>query len=170
MRPIVFGYKWLGFMSYFGLLCLLPVVMGCGPGKGKVSGRVLYNGAPLPGGWVTFRPAEPKQNTVSAALDQQGNYQVVLPSGMVKVSVDNRELEPRAPRGAVVPSDLPPEVKKLLTGGKRDQSPSKSSENAAAKTTGRYVEIPHKYYDTETSGLAFTVQGGDQKHDIELTK
>ena len=86
-----------------GLVLLLPLVVGCGPGQGNVSGRVLFNGAPLPGGRVTFRPADPRQNSVSAEIDRQGNYQAVLPAGEVKVCVDNRELEPPPRIGSLAP-------------------------------------------------------------------
>jgi hypothetical protein len=162
----------LVFVSCLGLLFLLPVIAGCGPGHGKVSGRVLLNGEPLPGGLVTFRPADPRQNSVSARLDGQGNYEAVLPVGEVKVSFDNRELEPRAPRVGGMPKDLPlsPEVRKALGGGKSDAPQTKPGENAPEKPSGRYVKVPDKYYGSETSGLQFSVGPGDQKHDIELTK
>jgi hypothetical protein len=45
-----------------------------------------------------------------------------------------------------------------------------STENPRQKIPGKYVAIPKKYYDIKTSGLQFTVQRGDQKHDIELSK
>ena len=37
------------------------------------------------------------------------------------------------------------------------------------KLPGTYVEIPRRYYYAEGSGLKYTVQRGDQTHDIELT-
>ncbi len=164
MRSIALG-------SGFGVMLLLPVVMGCGPGQGKVSGRVLFNGAPLPGGRVTFRPADPKQNSVSAALDEQGNYQATLPAGEVMVSIDNRELEPRAPRSRTpLPDALSPEAKKLLGPAKPDKSQPKSAANTPEKRSSRYVKIPSKYHDAETSGLQFTVRPGNQPHDIELDR
>jgi hypothetical protein len=48
-------------------------VAGCGAGEGKVSGRVLFDGKPLPAGRVTFRPADSRMNSVSVELDEQGN-------------------------------------------------------------------------------------------------
>jgi hypothetical protein len=155
-----------------GLLSLVVAVAGCGPGRGKVSGRVLYNGAPLPGGRVTFRPADPRQNTVSAELNERGEYEAVLPAGEVQVSVDNRELEPRTAQGGGLPPGLPAlsaEARKAL-GGKGDKSPPKPGGQAADRPSGRYVMIPTRYHDVETSGLKFTVQSGDQTHNIELTK
>lgn len=171
MRSRAFGAGRPRFAGRFGLLLLPLVVAGCGPGQGHVSGRVLYNGAPLAAGRVTFRPADPRQNSVSAELDEQGNYQAVLPAGGVQVCVDNREWEPPAgPLASRMPPDLPPEVRKALGGGRPDRPPPKPPENAARKSASRYVKIPDRYYDIETSGLQFTVVRGEQKHDLELTK
>jgi hypothetical protein len=169
MKSISFGQ--IGPVIVTGLGLLLLVVTGCGPGQGKVSGRVLYEGAPLPGGRVTFRPADASLNSVSAEVDEQGNYTVPLPAGPVQVSVDNRELEPRGRQDGAPPMDLPRDVlEKLRGGGKPDPEKRKPPENAPQKPTGRYVVIPNRYYDIETSGLEFTVQRGDQNHDIVLTK
>ena len=145
---------------------------GCGPGWGKVSGRVLYKGAPLPGGRLTFRPADPAQNSVSVELDGQGNYQAVLPVGGVKVCVDNRQLAPRAGGARGLPANLPlsPALREKLGGGGGDRPAPKSGEKVPRKSSGRFVPIPKKYYTVEKSGLEVTVKGGSQKHDIELTK
>jgi hypothetical protein len=172
MRRPAFGPGWAGSVTRFGLVLLIPVVAGCEAGQGQVSGRVLFDGKPLPGGRLTFRPADPRQNSVSAELDPGGNYQVVLPAGEVQVCVDNRELEPRgAAIGAVTPDALSPEMKALLGGTKTDKSPPpKAQEGTAERPAGRYVPIPERYYDLETAGLRFTVKRGEQKHDLILSK
>jgi len=116
-------------------------------------------------------PADPKQNSVSAELDEQGNFAVVLPVGGVKVSVDNRALEPSSPRDAILPLGLPPEVAKKLGGSKPpDPSAPKPVEDVPEKTARRYVRIPARYHEAETSGIQFTVQSGKQVYDIELSK
>lgn len=159
----------------FVLLLLVPVVGGCGVAKGKVTGRVLYKGAPLPGGRVTFRPANPKSNAIPVELDEEGKYEVTLPVGEVQVSVDNRELQPRpaVPRG--VPANLPPDVQKALAKAKSEAPPPPAAEPSLAensavppKPRGKYVPIPDKYYTIENSDLKFTVESGNQNHDIEL--
>ena len=148
---------------------LLPFLVGCAAGKSKVSGRVLYNGKPLPGGSVFFRPADPKQNAVTAELDEQGNYEVTLPVGEVQVAVDNRALQPRPAGPSGVPPGLPPEVLAELSKGKKPTPPPEASNpNAPTKPSGKYVAIPENYYTVEKSGLKFTVESGEQKHDIEL--
>jgi hypothetical protein len=115
---------------------------------------------------------DPRQNSCCADLDQHGNYEAVLPVGEVLISVDNRELEPRDPRGGGIPKDLPlsPEARKALGGGKPDNPPPKSGENAPEKPSGRYVKIPSRYYEVETSDLRLQVERGEKTQDIELSK
>jgi hypothetical protein len=151
-----------------GLLLLLLVAAGCGPGQGTVSGRVVYNGAPLPGGWVLFRPADSRQNAVSAQVDAEGNYSAVLPVGPVKVSVDNRDLEPHASVSGLLPPNLPPEALKALGKPEPGKAAPKPGGASPPKGPGKYVKIPDKYYDTEKSELDFTVTGGEQQHNFEL--
>jgi hypothetical protein len=169
------GSGWPGFVCRFGWLLLLPIVAGCGPGQGKVSGRVLLGGAPLPGGIVMFRPADPKQNSISAVLDEQGHYEAVLPGGEVQVSIDNRTLQSHELPFRGMPPGLPGGVaQKIAEAQKANAAAAKAAAatnpNAPQKIPGKYVEIPKRYYDISTSGLKFTVKGGDQQQDIELTK
>jgi hypothetical protein len=152
----------------FGSL-LLPLLAGCGGGKSKVSGQVRFNGAPLPGGVLTFQPADPKHNSVAVSLDEQGNYQATLPVGEVQAAIDNRALQPRqaGPRG--VAANLPAEVRNALSNVKSEAPPPPNKGNSdAAKPRGKYVALPPKYYTIENSGVKFTVEPGPQKHDIEL--
>lgn len=149
----------------FGLVLLLPLVAGCSAGEGKVSGRVLFDGTPLPAGRVTFRPADSRMNSVSVELDEQGNYQAVLPAGEVKVSVDNREWEPQPSLGpGPLPPGLPPEVQKALG------SSAKPGDGGPVRASKRYVKIPERYHELETSELQFTVVRGEMKKDLELKK
>jgi hypothetical protein len=146
-----------------GLLFLLPIVGGCGPGQGRVTGRVLYGGKPI-AGRLTFRPADPRQNSVSAEVDERGNYEAVLPAGDVRVCFDNRELEPLPGLGSIVPPGLSKEAlekigKPANPGGAKPNNPRSSL----------YVKIPERYHDIETADLQFNVKGGPQQYDVELT-
>lgn len=175
MRAIAFGSGRSGLISRFGILLLLLLLTGCGQSEGKVSGQVKLGGTPLPGGIVMFRPADPKQNSVSSVLDEQGHYEAVLPSGEVQVSVDNRSLQPHELPFHGMPPGLPGKAREAIARAKRENAAAAKTEggtnpNAAQRIPGKYVEIPKKYYDISTSGLKFTVQRGDQPHDIELTK
>jgi hypothetical protein len=163
MRSIAFG---------FGVLAILLMLVGCGPGEGKVSGRVLFNGAPLPGGIVTFVPSAADRNHALATLDEQGNFEAVVPGGEVQVSVDNRQLQPREPPFRGMPPGVPGGVAQKIAEAKRQAAPKTAgtANMASQKIPGKYVEIPARYYDIKTSNLKFTVQRGNQTHDIELTK
>ncbi|HVK11264.1 MAG TPA: hypothetical protein VM597_21015 [Gemmataceae bacterium] len=150
---------------------------GCGPGTGKVSGKVSYLGKPVPAGRITFRPADPRQNAVSAELDAEGNFPAVtLPTGEVTVSIDNREFEPTPPMGPSVPANipLPPEVARKLGQKATAPAPQVDPNTTAdppptARPRGKYLKIPEKYYDAASSGLKFEVTGGDQTKNFELT-
>jgi hypothetical protein len=149
--------------SLLGFLVLAGLAAGCGAGQGTVSGKVLFNGKPLPGGWLTFRPADPSKNNVTAQIDENGHYEAVLPAGEVKIAVDNREWEPAAPMKTV----LPPGVK--LPAAPKTTADAPAVTSAASKPPGSYVPIPAKFYDADSSGLTFTVTSGkSQTHDIEL--
>ena len=154
-------------------LALIPVVVGCAPGRGKVSGQVTYGGKPVPGGLVTFRPADPKENSVTAELDAEGRFSCVLPAGEVSVSIDNRELEPRPAGIPSVPAGLPigGDVRAKIAKGPppKEPNPDAKSGEEVRVPKGRYLPIPEKYYMLETSGLKFTIKDGDQPLNIELT-
>jgi hypothetical protein len=165
--------RWAFFPLFLGAI-------GCGPGQGTVSGVVKLNGEPLPGGQVFFRPVDSRYPPAVATIDEHGNYKVTLPVGEALISVDNRGLLAEGNQGPVptaAKSDRPfgglppgaavgppPEVLKKQLEGK-DVPPPKQQEKV-----GTYVEIPKTYYNTDTSGLRYTVTSGSQTHDIELTK
>jgi hypothetical protein len=154
---------WSSLARCVGLLLLIPAV-GCGAGQGTVSGRVLYKNTPVPGGLVTFVPADPKQQSVTAILDENGRYELTVASGEVRIGVDNEELRPPA-AGAKGPPLALPGVK--LPPIKKGDLPPEQKQTQA-KNPGKYREIPEKYYRPDTSGLRYTVTGGSQTHDIEL--
>jgi len=162
----------IGTPCRLGLLLVLAPVAGCSQPEGRVSGQVLFGGKPLPGGYVMFLPGNPKHNSITATLDQNGAFSVVLPAGDVRVSVDNRDLEPRQPiHLSPAQLNLPAGVKQSVISklGNPPPAPPAASGDGTGGRSGRYIKIPDKYYDAATSGLDFKVQGGEQKHNIELT-
>jgi hypothetical protein len=63
---------------------------GCAK-TGKVSGKVtLDDGTPLPGGVISFVPDDPGSNPAAANIREDGTYEVDVPVGTCKVSIDNR--------------------------------------------------------------------------------
>jgi len=154
------------FVIGLALLLLAPFVAGCKAGRGTVSGHVLHGNKPVRGGWLTFRPADARENSVTVLISPQGEYEATLPVGDVQIGVDNREWQPVQSGGPqpTLPAGikLPPTAK----GSGGQTSPRKGG--SAPKHPGTYDPIPPKYYSADTSGLRYTVKSGSQTHDIKL--
>jgi hypothetical protein len=152
-------------LACFAAVALIALSMaGCNRvrGEGTITGQVLVDGKPLRGGTVRFVPVASGVNSLSAEIDESGNFgPLVMPAGEVMISVDNRTLAPRAPRAAIpLPKNTNPEVqaKMMARGG-----------GAAPPPNPRYVPIPTRYHAVETSDLKYTVVPGEQKHNVELS-
>jgi hypothetical protein len=145
-------------------LCLVLASVGCGS-KGTVSGKITYNGTPLPSGTVTFVP---EKGEVVTAVIVDGKYTAQkVPTGPAKILVTSVPAnEGRASFGNQgknaminnmknIPEDapIPPEARKSLAGG----NPARNG-----------LKIPTRYNDSEKTDLKYTVKSGSQDHDIEL--
>jgi hypothetical protein len=143
-------------------------VVGCGTGTGTVKGQVKFQDKPLPGGTIMFAPTDPKHNSVSAEIDENGNYELKdVPVGEYRVSVDNRSLQPPPPVGPpteLAKTELAKKFGKIAPTPKKEQP----AEAGDKKSPGRYRDIPEKYYRTDTSKLTYTVTSGTQTKDFEL--
>ena len=103
MRPMLSVDHHVRTWRRLAAVSILLVMSGCADGGSKpvtVSGRVLLDGAPLPGGEVLFRPVEGREPLRTVKLDETGAFSVQLPTGEVLVSVDNRALAAKAGRRA----------------------------------------------------------------------
>ena len=161
MRPLGWGRR--GHAGPLIVLLALPIVVGCGTKCAKLTGVVRYKNQPLPGGRLTFRPADPRQNTLTVPIDPYGNYVATLPLGEVSISVDNRELAPPPPSP---PLRLPKSLQ--LPPTQKEHEPEPTAKSEVSKLPGKYVPISCNYYEVETSGLTWTVQPDAAPHDIEL--
>jgi hypothetical protein len=144
---------------------------GCGVGQGKISGTVKFDGKPLPGGRLMFFPQVEGLNSVAAVVDEQGNYQAELPACEVKVTVNNQELKPRSSLALGIPPGLRlsgEAVKKIAE--KPQKATGTVDPGMHGRLPGKYVELPAKYYSVTTTPLSFTVNRGNQTHEIDLTK
>ena len=125
---------------------------GCGARPtGTVTGKITYQDGPVKGGQVIF--AAPDGHSVLAEIKEDGSYVAEkVPVGEAKVAVQTRALGVTAsmPKRA-----LPPEKQQ---GGR--MSPDEARR--------RFVQIPERYENTETSGLTCTVVQGTQEHNIPL--
>lgn len=143
-------------------LGLFLLLAGCGQtphsvDHAEVSGKVLFQGKPLPGGRVNFLAINGGFAS-SADIDENGNYQINAPVGDVEIAVTNQMLKAKTEpkKGSLAPKEA--EAKQKEADGKKHRSPK-----------GRYVRIPRQYEDPHASGLKYTVKRGAQTHDIELT-
>jgi hypothetical protein len=139
--------RWLGALA----LVLSLAAVGCGGGKGTVSGKVTYKGTALKGGRVTFATAN--KQSMQADIEEDGTYTIPnVAAGPAKISVTTSYMKPsRSRRYYKVPEGAP----EGLGGG--DPNLAK-----------RYVLIPDKYEDPESSGLTYTVKSGPQTFNIPL--
>jgi hypothetical protein len=124
-------------------LLVLPLVLGCGPGSGTVSGKVLYGGKPLPGGTVTFYPEQ--GGGLMAGIGGDGSYVVDVPVGGAKIAV-------QIPRAGL--------RRRPEKGGARQAGFEKEMQEHAT------IVIPPEYADPGKSGLSLKVERGRQTHDI----
>jgi hypothetical protein len=131
------------------LLLVLPLATGCGgQGKATVSGKVIYQGKPLPSGFVTFVPENGAP--LHADIQGDGSYRMDrVPVGTVKIGV-----QPKTAQDTLQSSAMPHNPK--------DYGKAKSA------MTESETPIPPIYADPNQSGLTYTVTKGSQQHDIDL--
>jgi hypothetical protein len=124
-----------------------------------VSGKVYYQGKPVPGGTLTFVP-EGKGEARTAIIREDGSYQIdKVQVGSAKISVVSSAVPPASlPRSRVPsmmdkkpPKDAPPGMEAIL-----------------ATSPGKYVKLPEHFGDPDKSGLKYTVKSGSQDYDIQL--
>jgi hypothetical protein len=151
-------------------MLLLAAVVGCGSKQpGRVTGRVLLDGKPLPGGILTFISADLKGLPITATVDESGSFTADLPQGDVLASFDNRQFAPLPSRGPTpIPKGLSAEARAKM-GRPPTPAPAPAEPPPPPDRVGRFVRVPERYYMIETANLKLTVSPGEQKHDIELT-
>ncbi len=130
---------------YRALLVSLIAATGCSDSgmESEVSGKVTLDGQPVGPGAVVFAPVDGQSNPADGAIQMNGSY-------FLKTS---REvgLKPGDYKVSVSVFDQP-EVQP----GERSTTPAK-------------LVTPQKYADTETSGLQYTVEPGENTINIEMT-
>jgi hypothetical protein len=142
---------------------------GCGSKTAKLSGKVLFQGRPLPGGLVTFYPTDGHGKPASAVIGEDGAYLVNnAPVVTVKVTVSNLALKK---------GDHPP-IGMDSTSSNYGMAPKDVVERAregkklplyeGSRTTGSYVPIPTAFADVKTTGLTYTVDSKNDDFDIVL--
>jgi hypothetical protein len=139
------------------VLLTAMVGAGCGTKTGNVSGTVTYKGERLPTGSVTFVDAG-KQPVGTSAI-QDGKYSIGrVPVGPVTILVST----PPLPNARNVPPPPPPRNKMPPKG---QGTPEFSLEKQKLPPP---IVVSGKYANPEESDLTYTVQPGDQVHNIPL--
>lgn len=126
-----------------------------------VSGQVFIDDKPLPGGQISFVTVN-GGFAASGNIDENGNYQIKPPIGEVTITVNNTALQTVSPRlgkkgfggGGPPPKELPH---------------PKQAEPEVHAVKGRWVSIPSRYSNADSSELKYTVTSGSQKHDVKMT-
>jgi len=134
----------LGLLVFF-LLAVMAV--GCGSKTATISGKVTYQGKPLPGGFVNFISEGPNATTKPSPIQKDGSYSVSgVPIGPAKITVQGV-----ASRKFRVPQKM------QNTPGVAD-----------AKSDQPEVFVPAWYGIPDQTDLKYDVQPGSQTHDIPL--
>jgi carboxypeptidase family protein len=149
--PAMTGF-WPGRSTAAVLWALVLTAAGCGPCTGTVSGVVRYKGEPLAGFVVSMATADGR--VLTTETDAEGAYTFTqVPVGTVQFMV--------------APPFSPPAVSETIRKirEKAGQKVRPPEPHAAAKQ----VRIPDRYKDKEQSGLQYTIEGGPQTRDLDLT-
>jgi hypothetical protein len=157
--PLALILPAIGTLPRHGWLLLLVVCAGCSSStQGTISGKVTYQGKPVPAGTVVFVPQVQGGSFVAHIRD--GQYKVEnCPVGPVKIAVSTPANS--APMKGMISKMKPPaEIQEKLGHG--------TSSEGAASNDAPTVSIPARFQDPEKSGLSYTVKGGSQVHDIDL--
>jgi hypothetical protein len=155
------------------LLALL-ILVGCSSktAGGKVSGKVTYNGAAVPGGVVAFYY---ESATYTGQINPDGTYEMVdIPAGDVVITVDTESLKPVKQQtytgqtgggGAKYGKGFTP------SGGAKGkgQEISPAGEGSPQTAAGSYMQVPAKYRDRTQTPLKEKVGGGSQTINLQLT-
>jgi hypothetical protein len=116
----------------------LLFLAGCG-GPGTVTGKVTFNGQPLPGGLVTVHDSEGQPR--NGPISKDGTY-----------SVSNI-----TPGPAQVTVLTVPDLKSI-----------RDPEGKGKDPLGKFVEIPQKFSDKTKSGFSLEVKSGKQEFNLDL--
>ena len=152
-------FRWHAASS---LIFAMGLLSGCAdkvPALADVSGKVTIADKPVTAGTVFFLTKDGVQSA-SAVLSPTGTYHVAgAPVGDVLIAVQTRAFQQKA-------SVLPKITAEQAEGKGSIPLQMKEDPNVGVK----YVPIPVKYEEPNTSGLTYTITNGVQTHDIVLTK
>jgi hypothetical protein len=150
------------------VVCLIPagalLLLGCGGGRGDITGEVTYKGEPVSVGRITFLSQVDKQEVKSAHIIR-GKYTIAaFPAGPVKISVESFEPpDPEILKGTKLQKVQP-------AGGMKEfmKGPPPELLEMADGPPLKFVPIPLVYANPESSDLTYDVKKGPQTYDLPL--
>jgi hypothetical protein len=161
--------KSTGFLSRLPAIALAATVLalpGCGK-TGKLSGKVLYKGNPVPRAKIVFLCDGGK--LLDATADDSGQYAVRnVPLGQVRVGVKNFTEGMAENMSQYMHNQANKQGPKEKAAGDIQQSMEGMKKNVGAGGSG-FVPLPDKAIDPEKSGIVIDVKGGSQEQDIVVT-
>ena len=126
-------------------VALTPLACGrSGPEMARVSGKVTYQGKPVPKGTVSFVSTDPGRRNATGQLDQSGYYRLQTEEPDDGAELGDYQVTLYSHEEPIL--DYRPKV------------PVKAQRL-----------VPQKYEDPKTSGLKRTVKSGSNTFDFELT-
>jgi hypothetical protein len=135
---------------------------GCGRSTGSLSGKVRYQTTMLKGGFVSFISTEGQQS-YTANIAEDGGYALSnVTAGKFKVVVDTKSLKGDMSVGGGGGSKKPAKAENA------SDIPANASNPNTAKNAQRFVSIPDKYQNLDTTDVEYEFKGGTQTYDIEL--
>jgi hypothetical protein len=136
-------------------LALTGTGLGCGPGKGDVTGSVTYKDKALKIGTVQFTASDGAVK--DAQIQPDGTFSLNgVAVGLAKVSVVSRDDERMV------------KYVKALSAGAREMKGGKVGSGTPLPPPKELSFIPETYGDPITSGLTFKVEPGKNTYKLDL--
>ena len=134
------------------LLLSAFLLCGCGGGRGTVSGKVAFDGKPVPTGMISFHSKVGNKEVNNAAI-LNGSYSISnIPAGETDVTI--KSVDPaKAASGS---------------GAKASKEGGADARSAPKEGTSNYVPIPQRYSVPDQAGLTLTVTKGEQTFNVDL--
>jgi hypothetical protein len=149
------------------LALLFPTLLLSGCGRtGKLSGKVVYQGNPVPNAKIVFLCDNGR--LLDATADENGRYSVAgVPIGRVRVGVKNFTEGMAEGMAQFMQKQATAQGGKEKAAGDIQQSAENMMKNiSGGKGGSSLVLLPPKAIDPEKSGIEFEVKGGSQDQDI----
>jgi hypothetical protein len=149
-----------------GLLVLAALLLQAGctsKRRAVVRGQIMFFDKKLTAGTVYFHGANGQVG--AGPIDFNGNYEVNdAPVGSCTITVRVPQAPQMPPGGGGNPGKPPKGMPPMRAPGGEE-----AADSSPAIDASKIVKIPGKYTKPESSGLTYTVEPGENKHDITLS-